>query len=58
MIWINGQRTVKNLKDMPRDFIPCKAPDCNRWYNRHNVVRKGYCDKHKYLVTDTERQIK
>ena len=46
------------MKYMPKDFVPCKAPGCNRWYNRLNVVRKGYCDKHKHLVSDTKRQIK
>ena len=46
------------MKYMPKDFVPCKAPGCNRWYNRLNVVRKGYCDKHKHLVPTTERQIK
>ena len=40
------------MKDMPKDFIPCKAPNCSRWYNRLNVVRKGYCDKHKHLVVE------
>ena len=45
------------MKDVPKDFVLCKAPNCSRWYNRLNVVRKGYCDKHKHLVVDAERQI-
>ena len=41
------------MKDIPRGFVPCKAPGCYRWYNQKNVVSQGYCHKHKHLRPTT-----